>query len=166
MTEDKLQQPLHKNRTVFAAVLMIISVPISGGIGESLSLPKPITSMLVWFVVGLISYWTIAVPNVSYLRWILVLEGAGIGWFIIFEVLRKAPKHWLPSYLTIGVACFLSVMNLYWVLHLLRIKKPMSFKVWALLSLAIGVGMSLMFVFMVRYIQSTVTDIGLLQPLI
>lgn len=166
MTEDKLEQPLHKNRTVFAGVLTIISVPISGGIGEALSLPKPITSMLVWFVVGLISYWTIAVPKVSYLRWILVFEAAGISWFIVFDVLGKVLKHWLPSYLTIGVACFLSVMSLYWVLHLLHIKKPMSFRAWTLLSLAIGVGFSLMFSFMVRYIQATVAEMGLLQPLI
>jgi len=154
------------NRVFLVAILIPISSVVAGAIAELFSMPQSYAGVLVWSVLGLISYRIIRPGNVSLLRWFLVIEFVIIEWFITFQILGKLLRNWIPGYIAVGICYLLFMMSLYWAMHLLRIKKPMSLQSWALLSLAIGVFFSLMLFLMMRAVLGATRDLGFFSPVV
>lgn len=153
MAAEKKLERLRKNGRLFVAAFIILSVALSGPIAESLSVSKLVVEMLIFSFLGLISYWIIPRPSVSYLRWVIVIECIILEWFIAFYELPMVIKYWPPLYVRVGFCSLLFLLSLYGGMHLLHIRKPVRLRVWALISLVLSVLLSLPLFFLMRNIE-------------
>ena len=157
MTETTYKQQWAENWPVFLilGLVFLISFAIDP-IADLLALPKSAVAMALWSILGLVSYWIIPRPSVSYLRWVIVTECVIIEWWVAFRVVLQAVSPRLPTGVGIGLIAFLFVMSLYWAKGLLRVFERLKLRTWILMSLTIGILMGLMLFLMVRYAQSHV----------
>jgi hypothetical protein len=140
MAEDTQEQQFpdlkHQSRRgLWLPVMIVLSPLMIAVVTDLFSIPGIYAVMLVWSVIGCISYWIFCPQNVSFLRWFLVVESVIIELLITFPIVAKLIFKGIPGYIVVGGGYLVFAMSIYLVLHLLRLQKPMSLQFWTLLSL-------------------------------
>jgi hypothetical protein len=132
-------------RSLLLASLILAALSIPKSIASSGLLSRPLASLLLWSIIGIVSYWMVSKPKVSYLRWVLVIECVIVGWHLAFFVMPKLYTQGFLQYIVTGLSFFVCILGLYFVLQLLRMNNPVKLKAWVLLSLICAVPISLIY---------------------
>jgi hypothetical protein len=146
MAVEHRQQALKQHRrSLLLGSLILAALSISKSIADSGLLSRPVASLLLWSLIGFVSYWIVRSPKVSYLKWVLVIECAIIVWHLAVFVAPKFHLQAFPRYIVMGLSFFLCLFGLYFAMKLLSINNSIKLMTWTLLSLICAVPILLIY---------------------